>query len=97
MGDFHRRVQRMYERAKNDDKRDEVTAFKAACLTSMAIAAEADDEIQGLRKDAERYRFLRDRDLETVTEGGVFAGMTPDNVVLNGEDLDRAVDNRMEQ
>ncbi len=42
--------------------------------------------------DAERYRWLRARDLDTIHKGGVFAGMTPDNVVLNGEDLDNAVD-----
>lgn len=42
--------------------------------------------------DARRYRYLRERDLDTIDKGGVFAGMTPENVVLNGDDLDRAVD-----
>lgn len=42
--------------------------------------------------DAERYRWLRSRDLETISQGGVFAGMTPQNVILNEEDLDQAVD-----
>lgn len=42
--------------------------------------------------DAARYRWLRSRDLETISQGGVFAGMTPENVILNGEDLDEAVD-----
>lgn len=42
--------------------------------------------------DAERYRWLRSRDLETISQGGVFAGMTPQNVILNEEDLDEAVD-----
>lgn len=45
-----------------------------------------------LAQDANRYRWLRARDLDTITVGGVFAGATPDNVVLNGEDLDAAVD-----
>lgn len=45
-----------------------------------------------LAKDANRYRWLRARDLDTITCGGVFAGLTPDNLVLNGEDLDAAVD-----
>ena len=43
-------------------------------------------------RDAERYRFLRSRDLETVNNGGVFAGVTPDNIVLNGTDLDAEID-----
>jgi len=45
--------------------------------------------------DAARYRWLRERDLDTISRGGVFAGMTPKNVVLNGEDLDRAIDEAM--
>lgn len=45
--------------------------------------------------DAARYNFLRERDLDTITKGGVFAGMTPRNVVLNGADLDAAVDAAM--
>ena len=44
------------------------------------------------REDAARYRWLRERDLDTISDGGVFAGVTPDNVVLNGDDLDQAVD-----
>lgn len=43
-------------------------------------------------RDAERYRWLRTRDLNTIAAGGVFAGMTPANVVLNEEHLDAAVD-----
>lgn len=46
--------------------------------------------------DARRYRYLRERDLDTIDKGGVFAGMTPENVVLNGDDLDQAVDAAME-
>ncbi|UQS91692.1 hypothetical protein M5C90_10660 [Pseudomonas chlororaphis subsp. piscium] len=45
-----------------------------------------------LRKDAERYQWLRERDLETLHRGGVFAGQTPQNIVLNGETLDEAID-----
>lgn len=41
---------------------------------------------------AERYRHLRNKDIDTIDKGGVFAGMTPDNLILTGEDLDRAVD-----
>lgn len=42
--------------------------------------------------DARRYRFLRSRDLHAIHLGGVFAGMTPENLVLNGAALDAAVD-----
>lgn len=41
---------------------------------------------------AQRYAWLRERDLDTIHQGGVFAGMTPNNIVLNGEDLDAAID-----
>lgn len=51
--------------------------------------------IRALSTDAVRYRWLRNRDLNTIACGGVFAGMTPDNVVLNDEDLDRAIDEAM--
>lgn len=49
-------------------------------------------EVERLRADAARYQYLRARDLDTIFAGGVFAGLTPRNVVLNGDDLDRAVD-----
>ncbi len=44
---------------------------------------------------AARYEYLRDRPLGAISHGGVFAGMTPDNVVLNGKNLDRAIDSAM--
>lgn len=43
-------------------------------------------------KSIQRYQWLRSRDIDAVCDGGVFAGVTPDNVVLNGEDLDVAID-----
>ena len=42
-----------------------------------------------------RYAHLRSRNLDTIKTGGVFAGMTPDNLVLNGADLDAAIDDAM--
>lgn len=42
-----------------------------------------------------RYAFLRSRSLDAIQTGGVFAGKTPDNIVLNGEDLDAAIDMAM--
>ena len=41
---------------------------------------------------AKRYAYLRERSLDAIKSGGVFAGLTPDNVVLNGDDLDAAID-----
>jgi hypothetical protein len=51
---------------------------------------------QAAERDAERYRWLRSRNLETIHQGGVFAGTTPENMVLNGVDLDAAVDAAIE-
>lgn len=44
------------------------------------------------RKDAERYRHLRAQPIDCIDAGGIFCGKTPENVVVNGEDLDAAVD-----
>lgn len=52
-------------------------------------------EVEAEKADAARYRFLRSRDLDTIKAGGVFAGMTPKNVILSGGDLDQAVDAAM--
>ncbi|MFU3207252.1 hypothetical protein ACM7HB_30255 [Pseudomonas aeruginosa] len=54
------------------------------------------EDYEALRKDAARYRWLRERDLETIRQGGVFAGMTPENIVLNLEHLDAAIDAALE-
>lgn len=50
-----------------------------------------------LERDAARYRWLRERDLETIEQGGIFAGQTPENFVLNGEDLDQRIDAEMQR
>jgi len=55
------------------------------------------DEMESLELDAARYRWLKSRDLDAIHQGGVFAGLTPDNVVLNGDDLDRHIDFEMLQ
>lgn len=54
------------------------------------------EQIRRMAKDAARYRWLRERDLETISRGGVFAGMTPENIVLNLEDLDAEIDAALE-
>jgi hypothetical protein len=65
--------------------------FKTAAKND-ARATRAEQQRDEAVRDAERYRFLRGRDLDTIHTGGVFAGMTPKNVVLNEDDLDREVD-----
>ncbi|HHM5667231.1 TPA: ead/Ea22-like family protein [Pseudomonas aeruginosa] len=54
------------------------------------------EQLRRMARDAARYRWLRERDLETIRQGGVFAGMTPENIVLNQEDLDAAIDAALE-
>ncbi|RDI25198.1 hypothetical protein DFR41_104255 [Pseudacidovorax intermedius] len=44
---------------------------------------------------ARRYLYLRERPLDSIAGGGLFVGRTPENQVINGEDLDRAVDERI--
>lgn len=46
---YHDRIKRTYDRAKEDKRFGESVAFKAACLTNMATAAEADAEVAQLR------------------------------------------------
>lgn len=50
------------------------------------------DRCAAMTANDRRYRYLRERDLGTIKRGGVFAGQTPDNVVLSGDDLDKAID-----
>ena len=52
-------------------------------------------ELAERNADAARYVWLRERDLDAVRRGGVFAGRTPDNIVLNGADLDASIDAAM--
>lgn len=62
---------------------------------SQKEISELQNKCELLEKDAERYRFLRERDIDEIEKGGVFAGLTPDNLVLNGMDLDSAIDSAM--
>ena len=66
-----------------------ITAEQASnILAYLQYGAPMDD----VRRDAERYRKLRSADINAIHEGGIFVGLTPNNVVINGEDLDIAVD-----
>ena len=72
---------------KDGDEIPLLVADLKVLLEQVAITPSHEDA-----RDAARYRWLRARDLETICQGGVFAGMTPQNVILNGQDLDAAVD-----
>ncbi|AYZ83492.1 MULTISPECIES: hypothetical protein [Pseudomonas] len=72
----------------------EDSEFRAAANPQAILGLIA--EVERLRTDAARYRWLRERDLETIRQGGVFAGMTPENIVLNQEDLDAEIDAALE-
>ncbi len=78
--------------AKGDAARQQCGGMEMEIEELRAELAELRAEAEQLRKDAERYRWLRERDLETISRGGVFAGMTPENIVLNLEDLDAEID-----
>lgn len=58
-----------------------------------AYSGTADCPLLDIEKNSQRYLWLRSRPLGTIKSGGVFAGITPENVVVNGEDLDSAIDN----
>lgn len=62
--------------------------YQFGAAIDTVSAPMADD----LRLDAERYRWLRARDLGTIEQGGIFAGQTPENLVLSGDELDAAID-----
>lgn len=53
---------------------------------------DAMSEDSAIARDATRYRWLRERDLDTIDQGGVFVGLTPHNLLLNGVELDVVVD-----
>lgn len=85
------------QRAQTDEQGDEFTRA-ADRLLSLPATVRRDTLAIALRaqhRNSERYRFLRARDLDTIDKGGVFAGMTPQNLVLNGEELDAAIDAAM--
>ncbi|MNF16998.1 hypothetical protein D3C80_2202810 [compost metagenome] len=62
----------------------------------MLEQAESNEELLNkvleLSRDAERYQVLRQADIDTIQNGGLFAGLVPDNIVINGCDLDRRID-----
>ncbi|MGB3834453.1 MAG: hypothetical protein WA975_21615 [Mesorhizobium sp.] len=68
------------------------------CWADHDLCSRCQDFLQEqLEKDAARYRHLRNRQTRAadIEAGGVFAGRVPENLILGGEDLDRAVDAAM--
>lgn len=68
------------------------------CWQDVDLCSHCSDRLQDeIVKDAARYRHLRNRRTRSVdiALGGVFAGMIPQNMILGGEDLDRAIDREM--
>lgn len=64
--------------------------IRPACTASCSDCNEAISPSKA-REYAVLYAFLRNRDLDSIDKGGVFAGLTPDNRVLNGDDLDEVI------
>lgn len=60
-----------------------------ACGTDCSICNQALSP-QEVRNYAIGYAILRNAPIDAIKSGGVFAGRTPDNVVINGADLDAA-------
>lgn len=87
-GDRRSLVERFNRKSKQQAISELIDIHLMHCTRIERLEA----EIEALRLDAERYRWLRERDVETIHLGGVFAGITPDNLVINGEDLDRHID-----
>ena len=77
---------------ERDQARRERDLGKAEIAGLNSSCAHLGRLVDDLQLKADRYDFLRDRDLDAIKTGGVFAGKTPDNIVLNGDDLDAAID-----
>lgn len=80
-----------YEGNLTYEECDKTTRLRCDFATNAALSI-LSARVAWVETDAARYRFLRERDLDTITKGGVFAGMTPINIILNGDDLDAAID-----
>lgn len=68
------------------------------CWQDEDICSRCHDHLhEQLVKDATRYRHIRNRQFRAVdiAAGGVFAGIIHANLIVGGEDLDRAIDGEM--
>ena len=102
-------IRRLARQLRNTSPRDEANTTLASdaldalrrwglhgCVMRGApVPADPRCSAEALHRDAARYAYLRMRPLDTIQRGGVFAGLVPANVVLNGKELDAAVDAAM--
>ena len=68
------------------------------CWADDDLCARCFDRLQeAMERDAKRYRYIRNRRTcqASIKTGGIFAGRIPENLILGGEDLDRAIDGAM--
>lgn len=70
--------------------REAKAKFLGAMTPGAVLALLTENE--ALRRNAARYLVLRRSDLDTIHNGGLFAGLTPENIVVNGHELDVLVD-----
>lgn len=82
--------ERDWDPRKSDEWQQLLDLLQLECHTTVL------SEMERFDKDIQRYRHLRSKDLDTISNGrGVFAGIVPDNLVINGADLDQAIDNEI--
>lgn len=68
------------------------------CWVQADTCSSCHDRLQAqLELDARRYRYIRDRQTRSIdiAAGGIFAGRIPEQLILGGEDLDRAIDHEL--
>lgn len=68
------------------------------CWQDEDLCSRCHDRLhEHLELDAKRYRYIRNRQTRQVdiAAGGIFAGRVPQQVILGGEDLDRAIDREL--
>ncbi len=62
-------------------------------LVRLLTTVPQDDSSEA--RDAARYRYLREQPIDSIERGGIFVGLTPQNIVANGADLDARMDAAM--
>ena len=75
-----------------DEAQQDAKSLRLVNTTFALHLDRTEHELRERNDDAARYLWLRERDLDSISAGGLFVGRTPDNVVINGDDLDAAID-----
>ena len=76
----------------------ENTALRCTEMALRDEVAELEQQLESVRKDAERYRWLRDVTCDLPDNVPVVAARTPDDVVcLVGHEIDDAIDAAMKE